>query len=242
MSPAPLPQTPLFHVLIVAAGVGARLGVGVPKQYRDLAGRPVLAHTLAAFAAVSELWHSLNVVIAPSDAWFDPCMPNCDAHVLRCGGDTRARSVQNGLQQLVARGVSETDWVLVHDAARCLVAAQDLRELVRLGAADPVGAILAVPLADTLKAEVGGRCNATLARGHKWLAQTPQMFRLGALREALGHALEHGPQGITDEASVMELAGQSALLVAATQPNFKITVTADLQLAQALLSAQRANP
>ena len=126
---------------------------------------------------------------------------------------------------------SSRDWVLVHDAARCLVTPTQINLLIDACQADAVGGILALPLADTLKQEAAGRVSATISRDSKWLAQTPQMFRL----EALTEALSNGNEAVTDEASAMEAMGFAPLLIAGSSHNFKVTYPEDFVLAQAVL-------
>jgi 2-C-methyl-D-erythritol 4-phosphate cytidylyltransferase len=151
------------------------------------------------------------------------------------GGSSRAASVLAGLRCLRAQGCAPDDWVLVHDAARCLVTPEQISSLMRTCWDDPVGGLLAVPLADTLKASQQGRATQTVARDDKWLAQTPQMFRLGALSDALQAIESAGFAGVTDEASAMERLGHAPRLVPADAHNFKVTYPHDFVLAQALL-------
>jgi 2-C-methyl-D-erythritol 4-phosphate cytidylyltransferase len=148
--------------------------------------------------------------------------------------------VFNGLKALQARGVRPTDWVLVHDAARCLITPALVDSLIDACLPDACGGLLALPLPDTLKSESGRRVQATVPREDKWLAQTPQMFRLGDLHAALAATAASGFAGVTDEASAMEMAGQHPLLVAGSAHNFKVTYPQDFTLAQAVL-AMRAN-
>jgi 2-C-methyl-D-erythritol 4-phosphate cytidylyltransferase len=131
-------------------------------------------------------------------------------------------------------GVAESTWVLVHDAARCLITPVLIDRLLQSCLQDEVGGLLALPLPDTLKSERQGRVDQTLDRSHKWLAQTPQMFRLGVLREAL---MMSGPQ-VTDEASAIEALGLSPRLVASASYNFKVTYPDDLRLAQGVLTGR----
>ncbi len=235
------------HALIPCAGVGARARAqGQPplaKQYQVLAGQPVLAHTLAAFEAVDGL-AGVAVVVAPDDTDLGRLLPELAARGvqrLRCGGANRAESVLQGLKAWLAmpQGPQPEDWVLVHDAARCLVTPAQIRALMRACQDDPVGGLLALPLPDTLKAEQGGRVAQTLARADKWLAQTPQMFRFGALRDALEQALQQG-LAVTDEASALEARGLAPRLVAGSAQNFKITYPEDFSLAEAVLRARAA--
>ena len=151
-----------------------------------------------------------------------------------CGGATRAASVAGGLADLQAHGAADDDWVLVHDAARCLVTPAQIERLIDACAGDEVGGLLAQPLADTLKQEEGGRVAQTLPRERKWLAQTPQMFRLALLRRAL----EHAGDAVTDEASAIEAIGLRPRLVAGSPQNFKVTWPEDFALAEAVLRSR----
>ena len=236
MSPAATtsPDNAACHALLPTAGNGSRAGTALPKQYQPLLGRPLVQHTLAALRAVPGLQRVL-VVLAPDDAHWT-AVPGVDA--LRCGGATRAESVFNGLEALRAAGVPDTDWVLVHDAARCLVTPDEVNALIDACRGDAVGGLLALPLPDTLKAEAGGRVQQTIAREHKWLAQTPQMFRLGELHAALAAARAGGFAGITDEASAIERSGRQPRLVEGRASNFKVTYPHDFTLAEAILRSR----
>jgi 2-C-methyl-D-erythritol 4-phosphate cytidylyltransferase len=227
--------TPRCHALVPAAGRGERAGAGVAKQYRRLAGRAVIAHTLAALARVPRIASTL-VVLAPDDDAFDAAVPGHAGAVERCGGATRAASVAAGLAALQRRGARGDDWVLVHDAARCLVSPAAIERLIDACLDDEVGGLLALPLADTLKeADARGRVRATLERSGKWLAQTPQMFRLGALAEALQHAGDE----VTDEAAAIEAMGLAPKLVPGDADNFKLTWPEDFARAERVLAARR---
>ena len=223
--------------LVPCAGVGTRAGQGGPKQYSHLGGRSVVAHTLAALADCPGL-HATLVVLAPDDTEFEqhaPAFRGERAWVARCGGATRAASVEAGLTALRERGAADDDWVLVHDAARCLLRPAWVQRLVDACRDDAVGGLLALPLADTLKAaDAEGRVEATLPRDGKWLAQTPQMFRLGLLQRALREA---GP-GVTDEASAVEALGLRPRLVPGELENLKVTWPGDFALAARLLETR----
>jgi 2-C-methyl-D-erythritol 4-phosphate cytidylyltransferase len=221
--------------LLPCAGQGARAGGSTPKQYQPVLDLPLVLHTLAAFQAVSRL-AGIWLVVAPDDHFLSP--DQTDVVLARCGGRSRAESVFNGLQSMRAAGARETDWVLVHDAARCLVTPAQIGALMDACAPDPVGGLLALKLPDTLKAEAGGRVAATIARTDKWLAQTPQMFRIGALQAALQAQAATGFVGVTDEASAMELAGHAPLLVPGSAQNFKVTYPEDFALAEAVLRSR----
>ncbi len=247
-------MTARCFALVPCAGVGSRAGAAGPKQYVPIAGQPMVLHTLEALLAVPRL-SAVLVVLAPGDAQFKdivrdrPIAAGADAHRSRlwsapCGGDTRADTVRAGLDALLHRGAAPADWVLVHDAARCLVRPAWVDALIDACVDDPVGGLLAWPVADTLKDEAPPAASApngparvarTMDRRGKWQAQTPQMFRIGALAQALDAALAADPAGITDEASAVEALGLSPRLVPGATENFKLTYPADFDLAERLL-------
>lgn len=192
----------------------------------------MVMHTLAAFAAVRRIAGTL-VVVASEDGFFKDL--GAAVQVANCGGATRAASVANGLDQLLQQGAEAEDWVLVHDAARCLITPAQISQLIEACEGDAVGGLLAHKLPDTLKREEGGRVAETLDRSDKWLAQTPQMFRLGVLRQALAQV---GAQ-VTDESSAIEAMGHKPLLVPGSAQNFKVTYPEDFALAEAVLLARQ---
>jgi 2-C-methyl-D-erythritol 4-phosphate cytidylyltransferase len=234
-STIPTPPSSRIFAVIPCAGNGSRAGTVVPKQYEPLAGQPMVLHTLRALAGVDRLSRCL-VVVAPGDAFADA--DDARTSVAQCGGATRAESVLNGLNRLLELGALADDWVLVHDAARCLVTAAQVEALIQACENDVVGGLLALPLPDTLKCETAGRVAATLDRSGKWLAQTPQMFRVGALVGALQCAARDGFAGITDESSAMEAMGLKPLLVRGSAQNFKVTYPEDFALAEAILRSR----
>ncbi|MBP8146328.1 MAG: 2-C-methyl-D-erythritol 4-phosphate cytidylyltransferase, partial [Inhella sp.] len=152
-STSPADAARLF-ALIPCAGSGSRAGTAQPKQYQVIAGQPMVLHTLAAFSGVARLTGCL-VVVAPSDSVLN--VDDQRTVVVPCGGATRAESVLNGLEHLLAHGVRAQDWVLVHDAARCLVTPAQINALIDACQGDAVGGLLALPLADTLKNAQGER-------------------------------------------------------------------------------------
>ena len=238
MNELPLENTPpgRFWALIPCAGSGSRAATEGPKQYQRIAGRSVVEHTLRAFAGVARIG-ATAVVLAPADKEFPQGLLQTHERLLvaRCGGETRAQSVANGIRWLVQQGAAPQDWLLVHDAARCLVTPEQINRLIDSCVPDPAGGLLAHRLADTLKQQQPGeatpRVAATVGREGKWLAQTPQMFRLGPLLRALEAA---GPD-VTDEAGAMEAVGFEPLLVEGGPINFKLTYPEDFALAQAVL-------
>ena len=179
------------------------------------------------------------VVIAPDDTHFASLADvPADARlaIARRGGSTRAATVAAGLDELARLGAAADDWVLVHDAARCLVRAAWIDALVDACRDDPVGGLLAAPVSDTLKRAAAGRVDATVSRADLWQAQTPQMFRLGVLAEALAKA----GADATDEASAIESIGLAPRLVACSSENFKVTYPSDFEIAAAVLEARAA--
>ncbi|MFT4243136.1 MAG: 2-C-methyl-D-erythritol 4-phosphate cytidylyltransferase [Acidovorax sp.] len=239
--PAPLSAQGRFWALLPCAGTGSRAVAQpspspLPKQYQMVAGRPMVLHTLAAFAGVGRLLGTL-VAVAPGDRFLDAyALPTF--FTVECGGPTRADTVLGGLRALLARGAEAMDWVLVHDAARCLVTTAQIDALIDHCASDGVGGLLAHKLADTLKTSIDGpggvRVASTVDRSDKWLAQTPQMFRIAPLM----NAMEKVGSNVTDEASAMEAMGLHPRLVPGGAQNFKVTYPDDFALATAVL-AQR---
>ncbi len=232
-------MTTKFWLVIPAAGVGARMAADRPKQYLQLAGRCILEHTLDCFLDHPGLLGA-TVCVAVDDPFWPQLAVAGDPRVRRSpGGRERADSVLAGLQGLLADGAGVDDWVLVHDAARPNLARNDLDRLLAELAEDPVGGLLAVPARDTLK-RVGedGRVAQTVDRSVIWQAYTPQMFRLGALHEALVQALAAGV-AVTDEASAIEWTGQAPRLVEGRADNLKVTRPEDLHYLQCIWSPDR---
>ncbi len=227
------------YVLIPAAGVGERMGMPIPKQYLQLAGKPVLQHVIDVFNTCPEIEH-VYVVLSPSDAWIDEYivsgkikLPPNKVTFLRCGGGTRRDSVLRGLEA-ISSGLSLKDWILVHDAARPGLTPELVKLLVDEVGDHPVGGILALPVVDTVKRKDKSRVE-TLSREGLWLAQTPQMFRYGALVQAI----QQHPD-VTDEAGAIEAMGFYPKLVEGHLSNSKITRPADMSLVEMFLRARAA--
>ena len=233
-----------FYAVIPCAGSGSRAGSVLPKQYQDIAGMPMVVHTINAFADVPRITGGL-LVLAPDDVHMEVVQTRFPQNLFQCvrtGGASRAASVVAGLQALREIGARDEDWVLVHDAARCLVTSLQINSLIDACHGDAIGGLLAHKLADTLKTEVNGRVEQTVDRSDKWLAQTPQMFRLGALLMALEQAISKPVTAvnnlITDESSAMELMGLSPKLVEGSAENFKVTYPQDFALAESILKSR----
>jgi 2-C-methyl-D-erythritol 4-phosphate cytidylyltransferase len=221
-----------FFGLVPAAGSGSRFGMAGPKQYSQLAGKPMLRHAVGRLLAASEL-EAVFVVLAPGDAEFrkhDWSEFGERLAPLYCGGASRRESVLNGLVA-AASAVDPNDWMLVHDAARPCLGQEELRRLIARASQDEVGAILAVPVSDTLKrADEELRIVETEPRDRLWQAQTPQMFRHGMLMRALRNTVH-----ATDEAGAVEQLGYKPKLVEGSTTNLKVTFPADMEMAERLL-------
>jgi len=222
--------------LIPAAGSGTRAGAPIAKQYVALNDEPMLVHTVRVFLDTPAV-AGVRVIFSPADDW--PASQAARKLIASAGGRlryqaiggaSRAESVCNGLKAL-REDASETDWVLVHDAARpCIKAAMVSNMIVELQD-DPVGGLLALPIADTVKRSgADGRVAATVPRENLWLAQTPQMFRLGMLLDAYERA-----GAVTDEAGAIEASGLSPRLVTGDVRNIKVTYPGDFALAERYL-------
>jgi 2-C-methyl-D-erythritol 4-phosphate cytidylyltransferase len=218
-----------YFGLIPAAGSGSRFGAATPKQYSPLAGKTQLHHAAGGLLADRRI-AIVFVVLAPGDTVFrslDWSAFGDRVAPLYCGGASRRDSVLNGLIAAVD-AVEPNDWVLVHDAARPCLGKAELARLIEAGSRDETGAILAVPVADTLKrADEDRRILATEPRDGLWQAQTPQMFRHGLLLRAL-----RGAPLVTDEAAAVEGLGHHPLIVEGSTRNIKVTFPSDLAIAE----------
>ena len=222
---------PVIHALLPAAGKGQRFGDALLKQYAPVAGKPVLAHAIERVSAEPRI-AGITVVLAEDDEQFGELIGSQFPRVRTTrGGATRAKSVLNGLDAIKA-GVPSAVWVLVHDAARPCLPADCLRRLLRQGLSHPDGAILAVPVRDTLKrVDESGQVAETVSRDGLWAAQTPQLFPLDRLRRALQDCLEAG-RVPTDESAAMERVGARPLLVMGSSQNVKITYPDDIDIVE----------
>ena len=214
--------------VVPAAGIGSRLGAALPKQYLAVDGEPLIAHALRALLSHPAV-SGVVVALAAGDAHWPGWTELQGKPVATCtGGASRAESVLAGLAAL-PHSVRADDFVLVHDAARPNLSQADLQQLLERGRADPVGAILAAPVRDTLKlAGADGGIDGTQPREKLWRALTPQLFRRLQLTRALQSARDAGID-VTDESMAMERQGHRPLLVEGSDDNFKVTTMADLE-------------
>ena len=221
--------------VVPAAGIGNRMGAAMPKQYLPLAGRTVIEHSLGTLLNHPRIG-GVVVVIGGTDTRWDTLRLAARKPLLRAtGGEERCQSVLNGLQSLQTHA-RPNDWVLVHDAARPCLRTADLDRLIDTLTDDPVGGLLAMPVRDTMKrADGAGRISATVERSGLWHAQTPQMFRLGLLLEALRAVLQRH-LFVTDEAAAVEALGLAPRVVEGHADNIKITHPEDLALAEFYLT------
>ncbi len=221
-----------FHALIPAAGSGARMGAEIPKQYLKLNGKPLIQHVIQTFEE-SPYIESVHVILSSHDGYWSEsniALAN-KTQVHQVGGATRAETVLNGLHAMEL--AEANDWVLVHDAARPGLNQALLCLLIESLGSDEVGGLLALPLADTLKlADVTQRAQKTIPREQLWQAQTPQMFKLAILKEALINF--HGVP--TDEAQAIESIGLQPKLVRGALRNLKVTYPEDLTVLNALIT------
>jgi 2-C-methyl-D-erythritol 4-phosphate cytidylyltransferase len=224
---------PKIFALVPAAGQGTRIGDAMPKQYLPLAGKPMLFHSLETLASVQRI-HAVVAILSPLDRhWGEhdwSAFPD-KIEAAFTGGANRAESVLNALEHLAGR-IAKDDWILVHDAARPCIGKSLVEQFIDEIEGDPVGGLLAMPLADTLKrAEETLRVAETIPRDGLWRAQTPQMFR----SELLTRGLQRKP-GATDESAAVEhLLGFAPKLVQGENTNIKVTFAEDLELAEMIL-------
>jgi 2-C-methyl-D-erythritol 4-phosphate cytidylyltransferase len=225
---------PKIFALVPAAGQGTRMGDALPKQYLPVAGRPMMFHSLEALAAVARIEHVIAILSPLDRHWgaHDWSAFPSKIEAMFAGGATRGRSVANALELLGERAAGD-DWVMVHDAARPCIAARLVEQFLDEVGDDPVGGLLAMPLADTLKRVEGEtlRVGETVPREGLWRAQTPQMFRYDLLRRALARRPD-----ATDESQAVESLGQMPRIVQGENANLKVTFAEDLPIAEMILA------
>ncbi|WP_332852574.1 2-C-methyl-D-erythritol 4-phosphate cytidylyltransferase [Duganella sp. S19_KUP01_CR8] len=230
-------HTPRYFALLPAAGVGARMAADGPKQYLTVGGKPMLRHAVDAFRASDRVAHTY-VVVSAADGQIDGVLPaDLDGvTVLRCGGATRMDTVLNALRELQGV-VAGGDMIMVHDAARPGLTPALIAKLIDGVGDDAAGGLLALPVVDTVKRATGvvPVAATTVSRNGLWLAQTPQMFSYELLLRALGSAPD--ANAITDDASAVEMLGLSPRLIEGHPRNLKVTLPADIRIAEMYLAA-----
>lgn len=221
-------------LIVPAAGQGKRMGADKPKQYLPLGEKPILAHTLSRLHRAFPTAH-LVLCLDSDDRWFKPEWVPFPQWQRAAGGAERMDSVLNALHAIKAQ---DNDMVMVHDVARPCITSSDLLALYDAAQQHPSGALLAMPVADTMKRANAEQLSAvTEPRDRLWHALTPQCFRYALLRRALEYAVANHCV-VTDEASAVEALGQAPKLVSGRRDNLKITHPDDLALAAAIMASQ----
>jgi 2-C-methyl-D-erythritol 4-phosphate cytidylyltransferase len=239
------PSVPQCHALLPTAGTGSRLGGALPKQFQELAGEPMLAYALDAFVntpQIASIWVGVSPSFIDNPILGELSSKSPLIRFTPSGGPSRQETVRNTLAVMLKAGIPESDWVLVHDAARPGITPQLIQKLILAVMQAGEGGLLAMPLADTLKmaeanSAIAGnpnRATKTISRDHLWQAQTPQMFGLRDLHDAIEEGIRLEAD-ITDEASAIELTGKNPLLIEGATSNFKVTHPADWDLMQTIL-------
>ncbi|WP_198331728.1 2-C-methyl-D-erythritol 4-phosphate cytidylyltransferase [Psychrobacter aquimaris] len=250
---------PNVHAMIVAAGRGSRFGSSIAKQYTMLQGQTLLQHSVARLAGSAYIDKCL-LVVAADDSTVQTLNFSLPIHYAM-GGAERWQSVQAGVKAIVDAGADDSDLVVIHDAARPAVPNHDIEQVIEAAMLEPYGAILATPVADTLKesylqstaqselveetpvvkptisSSIHPYAKRTINRRHMWQAQTPQVFRLGQLQKVLHYVTEH-ELTITDEASAFEYLALPIRLVTGSRQNIKLTYPDDAILLAAIINAQ----
>ncbi|WP_201543460.1 2-C-methyl-D-erythritol 4-phosphate cytidylyltransferase [Psychrobacter sp. H7-1] len=228
-------KKPKVYGLIVAAGKGSRFGSTIAKQYTPVHGKTILQQSVLALSR-SEHITEVFLVIAADDTVAQTLSFSLPIN-FATGGAERWQSVQSGVEAIFEAGADCEDLILIHDAARPCVMAQHIDAVIAAAHNHSSGAILGVPVADTIK-KVGlnGRIEATVDRSQLWQAQTPQVFRAGKLREVLTQVAKRDLM-ITDEASAFELMGHAIQIVQGNHQNIKLTYPEDLSLIERILAS-----
>ena len=245
--PSGNPSKKKCHALLPTAGTGSRLGGELPKQFQQLAGKPMLCYAIQSFLntpQVESIWIGVSPGFIDNPILQTIANGAKEIQFLPTGGPTRQETVRNTLAAMLKAGIAEDDWILIHDAARPGITPVLIEKLINAVQMSNTGGILAVPLADTLKqadldSVIAGNIphsERTIPREHLWQAQTPQMFGLKQLHDALESAIRL-ESDVTDEASAIELAGAKPLLIEGAARNFKVTHPADWDLMKLLLSS-----
>jgi 2-C-methyl-D-erythritol 4-phosphate cytidylyltransferase len=224
-----------YFCVVVAAGIGQRIGGVVPKQYLPIANRTLLEWSVKPFLALPQIARVV-VVLAENDPWFPGLIlaqhPKIKAVV---GGHERYQSVLSGLQALSSEA-DRDDWIMVHDAARPNITLEDIKQLINNVGDHPVGGLLGVPLSDSLKCvDHQNTVVNDVAREEIWRALTPQMFRFNQLLTCLQALAEQGIS-VADEASALGRFGHQCLMVLGRSDNIKVTTPADYEMMEKLMA------
>ena len=222
-----------FHIIIPAAGSGSRMGLGQPKQYLSIHKQTLIERVVRVFDNIS-LVNSIHIALHSNDEIWKTLNLSFSSKVNThyCGGESRAETVLNTLKTIKDH-VDESDWILVHDAARPGIEGKDVEHLMHALKDDSVGGLLAYPLSDTIKkSDEEDRVLESPLREHLWQAQTPQMYRY----KMLSHALEKFDGTPTDESQAIERLGEKPKLIKGNFKNFKVTYPEDLNILEQLIN------
>lgn len=227
----------ILYAVVPAAGIGARMQADRPKQYLTLDNQTILEHTLNRLLGFAPL-NKIILPIAKHDTYFSSLSLAQNDHIVPChGGAERFESVLNGLNQALELGASHNDWVMVHDVARPCITHQDLQSL--FDQRNDQGAILGMQVRDTMKrCDEHGRILTTVEREHLWHALTPQLARIGLLKDCIETCMSE-QHSITDEASALEYCGYQPIMVAGLPSNIKVTRPDDLAMAHTFLQENK---
>jgi 2-C-methyl-D-erythritol 4-phosphate cytidylyltransferase len=222
------------YAVIVAGGNSVRFGGDLPKQFREICGRPMLTWTVEKFQKADSIDNI--IIVAPEDSLVYASEKIVDPYdfdkvtKIVAGGKTRQESVYNGLQALPI----STEFVAIHDGARPLVKTEDINRVIEVAERDK-SAILAVPVADTLKRVVDSYIITTVKREQLFCAQTPQVFQYDLIIEAHNELAKNADNSLTDDAQLIECRGFKVKIVEPTGLNLKITTQQDMEIAEAIL-------
>ncbi len=228
-----------YWAIIPAAGVGKRMQADRPKQYLSLLNKTVIEHTLDRLLSLDEISGAVISISAGDEYWAELNYSSSKPVLIADGGSERSDSVLNALLLLQQKNIHHnTNYALVHDAARPCVRTEDIQKLIHQTYQNDNGGLLALSVRDTMKrADDNSKIVKTVDRKGLWHALTPQMFKLNLLIDALQKAVKN-QSPITDDASAMELAGYQPQLIEGHADNIKITRSFDLQLAELFLMNQ----
>lgn len=233
----PMSNLPVWAV-IPASGIGQRMQAELPKQYLKLTDKTIIEHTLDKLLSHNLIIGAVVILSADDKYWdrlnYKPSKPL----FLARGGEQRQHSVNNGLE-ILNSNIQQDCYALVHDAVRPLVSHSDISRLIETAQQHDDGALLAAPVADTLKRQDDeGNIDQTISRAGLWRAFTPQIFRANLLSKALRYVQENRLE-ITDDASAIEAMGLKPKLVLGSSENFKITLPEDLTLARQIWTSRQ---
>ena len=224
-----------IHAIVLAAGIGSRVGSVTPKQYIHVLNKPIIFYSLKTLSKQKEI-KKISVALSKDDLYWDrlakPWLENDDINILRCGGKTRSESALNALN-IIKKDCHEKDWILIHDAARPCVSQDAINELIKESKSEKVGLVLGYPISDSLKKVDGKTIIADQSRDYLWAVQTPQAFPYPVLDRALNQF-----HGFNDESSAVMAMGLKPKVILSDSENIKVTYHKDIKLAELIIQSQ----